>query len=275
MVESTLVPEAVVTKSIRPIVEVRQSTDNAPFIDVNHNGLRIVSKGAQGVGSLDFKSLAHSIGCESEMLHPSAEELEASWETGNTIVVLTENRIIGHSRIEDLPPKDQAEIDIAGSEEKIKKVIEVGSVFVVPEERHQRFASVMLEATLKLAIAKLEQQGIRQDQTAFIATTKGRDFRLAFISAGLRAGINFAPTIHTGFDEVSKRTCVCTMPFGRGRQLDDSCPSRISDEGLMKIKEDPAHPSDGSCVLLISNPNIDHPMVPVPSGINRVDAVRI
>lgn len=245
----------------RPEIELHQGAGGLPYVDFEYRGIRFASKGALGLDGLRFQNLAQLIEKEDTMLHPSAEELRNSWETASSVVMVKEGNIVGHARLEDLPSKDQAEIEIHKSNNKIKKVYEIGSVIMVEEEglRGNGFSSVLLEATMKL-----KAQEVLDGNAVFISTTKlvrGGTYMFALLSAGKKLGIDFTSSVHTDFNEVSKRTCICSGEFGQGRQFGDHCPARISRRNLGILKQSNEFPvGKDNCVLFISNPNIDRPL---------------
>lgn len=271
-------PDGIANSIPKPTIELQQRPDGPGYIDFTYKGARFASRRATNLPNLNFADLSRLIAGEDTMLHPSSEELRDSWEADNSVVAFdAEGKIMGHARLEDLPPKNNTEINMGGSEKEVKKVYEIGSVIVTGEEgvRGNGFASVLLEATMKLKV-----QEVKNGDAIFISTTKlVRDskYMFALISAGKRLGIDFTPAVHTEFDEISKRTCICSHPFGQGRQLSDHCPARISEEGLRTLKDRNEFPDgERNCVLLISNPSIDRPLTPFRSnGANGVSNANI
>lgn len=252
-------------KPAKPVIELNRPFDGLPFVDHQYEGARFVSRGAQGVGDIDFKHIVDLINGDRNLLHTTLDEVKGNWDKGHAIAIVDGGKAMGYATLKLLPPKDKAEIDIEGSDKKIKEVIEIGAVMLDPALQGKRLASTLLESVMTLKIKE-----VRDDEAVFISITEVPEYPSALQSAARRLGITFTPTVHTDFEEISRRACDgCTLPGAINLKDGAVCPNRVTAQGindLIAAKKFPVVPQN--CVMYISRIDIDSPSLrkPLPTS---------
>lgn len=234
-------------KPAKPVIELNRPIDRLPFVDFEYNGARFVSKGAQGVGNLDFQRISNLIAKEPDMSPRSESELETSWDSGLAVAVIKGKKIVGYSRLVEkgsLTAKDETERKILGSE-KTRKVYEIASVIVDPEARELYLGGTMLKTVMSLRLDE-----VKKDEAVFISTTNVYEdsrFHTLLNSAALEFGIRFVPLVHTDLKEGIEVACEGCPANDKG-----SCLNRVTKENLLRLGLGKFPKGRENCVLYIS-----------------------
>lgn len=242
---------------VRPAIVLNRSMDGLPFVDHSYKGARFVSKGAQGVGDIDFTHIVSLINSDKKLLYTTVDDVKGNWDKGHAIAIVEGGKAMGYATLKILPPKDKAEIDIEDSDKKIKEVIEIGAVMLDPTLRSEGLSSTLLESAMTLKIKE-----VKDDEAVFISITEASNYPPALQSAASRLGIRFNPAIHTDFAEISKRACDgCTLPGAINMKDGAVCPNRVTAQGIKELLADKKFPDvPQNCVMFISRADIDRPL---------------
>ena len=201
-----------------------------------------------------FSHLQKLIAIEADLLHPTADALLQSFQSGQAIIALdnsSEKRPIGYVRLEPLLSNSIRKG--LGLTDGFPEIAELGTMFV-EEGLQYRGKGHMRKMCNQLFEAK--HQELSDCKLLVIGTAK--DSRVIRTLQGISSA-HFEVCHHLDLPHLAALTCICNGTFGSGFQNNPlECNARLDNFYLGKVDELARHLKETSstkirCVMFVSN----------------------
>lgn len=190
---------------------------------------------ANGRRRPDLSDLCRQIEEHPDLLNVPLERLEESFDRklAAVIVAYRDGREIPVAFSRLIPLLSDEISDALRLPEELRKIYELGSVFVSEDWRNQHLGSEVQKATLGVTSAAFKDRS-----QLVIGTTKDiREIKAVSHITGLE-GVQFEAAHHLDYSHIAPLTCVCKPeepPFGTGFQFGESCSQRIQRTDVPQI----------------------------------------
>jgi hypothetical protein len=211
------------------------------------------------LGIETFSTLRNSIAVESALLHPTPDALLESFESGQAIIALDnerQDRPIGFVRFEPLLSDSIREG--LGLTCEFPEIAELATMFVEndPRYRGQRHMSQMCDK-----LFETKHQELVDGELLVIGTAK--DYRVIRTLQGISSA-RFEVCHHLDLPHLAALTCICSGNFGSGFQNNPrACGARLDNYFIGKIDElanflKESESTKIPCVMFVSDKDIAH-----------------